>query len=147
MSATFRWTCPMSTRGSIGAVTPAVLPARAPAAPAGVHELRPRGAHALAFELLAMAEPHRDAADVGLLLRRDQGDAVAAPPSPAGAADAVDIALVVLGRIEVDDVRDVDQIEAARGDVGGDERPDLARVEPRKRALPGPLGHVPMEGD
>ena len=46
----------------------------------------------------------------------------AAAAGAAGAADAVDVALVVLGRVEVDHVRDVREVEAAGRDVGGDER-------------------------
>ena len=59
------------------------------------------------------------------------------PPRPArpGAADAVDVALVVLRRIEVDHVGDVVEVEAARGDVGRDERRHLAaRGSARARA-------------
>ena len=93
----------------------------------------------MALEALAVAEPGCDAADVGLLLRRDEGDPVPAAPGAARAADAVDVALVVLRRVEVDHVRDVDEIEPARRDVGRDERGRLPRVELCERPLPRPL--------
>ena len=69
------------------------------------------------------------------------------PPRPgaARAADAVDVALVVLGRVEVDHVRDVGQVEAAGGDVGGDERRHLAGAEPRERPLALALRHVAVQ--
>jgi hypothetical protein len=44
----------------------------------------------------------------------------------AGAADPVDVGVLVHGRIEVDHVRDVREIEPAGGDVGGHERRDLS---------------------
>ena len=57
----------------------------------------------------------------------------------AGAADAVRVGLLVLGRVEVDDVRDVVEVEPAGGDVGRDQRRDLAGLEARRapsRAAP-----------
>src|SRR5438128_5665130 len=139
MSATFRWTWPMSTRGSIA------LPARPAPAAARVDTARRSGQHPVALEALAVAEPGCDAADVSLLLRRDEGDPVPAPPGAARAADAVDVPLVVLRRGEVDHVGDVDEIEAARGDVRRDERGRLAGMELRERALAGALHHVAVE--
>src|SRR4051812_6704286 len=53
-----------------------------------------------------------------------------------GAADAMDVRLRDLGNIEVHDVRDIVDIDAARGDVRGDEHANLARLEVRERALP-----------
>ena len=69
----------------------------------------------------------------------------AAAAGAAGAADAMDVALVVLGRIEVDHVRDVGQVEPAGGDVGGDERRHLAGAEPGERPLALALRHVAVE--
>src|SRR4051812_34988252 len=111
------------------------LPLRAAAAAARVDELRARRAHPGLLELLAVAEPVRDAARVGLLLRQDEGDRLAAAPGAAGAARAVDVVLVLLRRVEVDHVRDVVEVEAACRDVRGDERRHLAALEAGKRAL------------
>src|SRR5690348_3172707 len=96
---------------------PFALPARAAAAAARVEELRSRRAHAGALELLLVPEPCRDATDVGLLLGEHQRDPLAGASGPTGAADAVHVALVVLGRIEVDHVADRLEVEPARGDV------------------------------
>jgi hypothetical protein len=67
-----------------------------------------------------VTEAGGDTAHVGLLLGRHERDAVAVAPGAAGAADAVDVALAVLGRVEVHDVRDVVEVEAAGRDVGRD---------------------------
>ena len=71
------------------------------------------------------------------------------PPLPgaAGAADAVRVDVGLLGRVEVDHVRDVVDVEAARGDVGCDERPHLAGVEPRERLLALRLALVAVDRD
>ena len=65
----------------------------------------------------------------------------------AGAADAVHVALAILRRIEVDDVRDAVDVDAARGDVGGDERVDAAGLEARERLLALALGLVAVHRD
>ena len=61
--------------------------------------------HALLLELAVQVEACGDAADVALLLGSDQRDTGAGTTRARGAADAVDVPLVVLGRIEVDHVR------------------------------------------
>ena len=74
--------------------------------------------------------------------RVTQRHADAAAPGPAGAADTVHVALVVLGRVEVDHVRDRIEVEPARGHVGRNQRARLARLEPLPGPLAGALGHV-----
>ena len=61
------------------------------------------------------------------LARRDEQDRLAAAAGAAGAADAVDVALDVVGDVVVDDVADALDVEAARGDVGRDQHVELAR--------------------
>ena len=65
---------------------------------------------------------------------------IAAPVAPAapGSPDPVDVVLRIPRELEVDHDRQILDVEAASGDVGGDEDPDLARLELLKRA--GPLG-------
>ena len=94
-----------------------------------------------------VAEPRRYAADVGLLLREHEGDPATAAAGAPGATDAMDVALVVLGRVVVDDVRDVRQVEAAGGDVRGDQRRHLPRAEAIERPLACALGHVAVHRD
>src|SRR5206468_3104562 len=92
------------------------LPAGSSTSPAGVDRARPACPHPGALELLAVAESRRNTADVGLLLGENERDSGSATPCAARATDAVDVALVVLGRIEVDHVRDVGQVEPPCGD-------------------------------
>ena len=69
-----------------------------------------------------MAGKASDATDVRLLLREHERDSDAATSRATGSADAVDVAGVLRRRIEVDHVRDVDEVEPARRDVCRDER-------------------------
>src|SRR6185503_4550435 len=65
---------------------------------------------------------HRPA---GQLVPVDQRDRDAGLARAAGTADAVHVGLIVLGDLVVDDVGDVVDVDAPRGDVGGDEHVDL----------------------
>jgi hypothetical protein len=82
-----------------------------------------------------VAEARCEAADVVSLLGEDEGHAVAVASCTAGASDAVDVVVVGLGRVEVDDVGDVVDVEAAGGDVGGDECRDTSALELCERAF------------
>ena len=73
-----------------------------------------------------------------------------ASPVCAGAArpaDAVDVVLRVPRQLEVDDDRQVLDVEAAGGDVGRDEDPDLAGLEALERARPLGLRAVGVDRD
>src|SRR5262249_60440673 len=83
---------------------------------------------------------------VGLLLGEYEGDRGAAAACATGAARAVDVSLVLLGRVEVDHLRHLLEVEAAGRDVGGHERLDLPRLEAGQRALARTLGHVAVHG-
>src|SRR5918996_3950669 len=121
------------------------LPLGAAPAAARVDESRACRAHSRLLELLAVPEPARDPARVGLLVREDERDGDPAPPGPPGATGAVEVALVLLGWIEVDHVLDVVDVEAPGGDVGRDEDGHLPGLEPLERALAGPLGEVSVQ--
>ena len=69
------------------------------------------------------------------MLRAEERDADAGPAGAARAADAVDVALAVGRRVEVDDVRDAVDVDAAGGDVGRDERVDAPGLERGERLL------------
>ena len=56
-----------------------------------------------------------------------EGDRLARLAGAGRAADAVHVGLGVLGHVVVDDEREGLDVEAARGDVRGDEELDLAR--------------------
>ena len=75
----------------------------------------------------------------GALLGEHEGDADAAAPGARGAADAVDVVLGGAGEVVVDDVRDAVDVDAAGGDVGGDQRRAPCRSRSwRARARAGP---------
>ncbi|TML31124.1 MAG: sigma-70 family RNA polymerase sigma factor [Actinobacteria bacterium] len=84
-----------------------------------------------------MAQSPSHAAGVGLLLGQDEGDRGAASAGAAGSSGPVHVPLVLFRRVEVDDVRDVVEIEPAGRDVRRDEGLDLAGLEPGQRALAG----------
>src|SRR5690606_24845697 len=62
-----------------------------------------------------------------------------------GAARAVQVGLVVVGRIEVHHHLDVIDVDAAGGDVGGHEHGQLAPAEVRERALAVALAQVAVD--
>src|SRR5207248_7955572 len=99
------------------------------------------------LELLRVAEAPRDMARLGLLLGQDERDRRPVSAGAAGTSCAVDVALVLVRWIEVDDVRDVDEVETARGHVGRDENRDLAALEATKGTLTRALRHVPVHCD
>ena len=79
------------------------------------------------------------------LARRHERDRVTAAARAAGAADAVHVGLGVGGDVVVDDVADPLDVEAAGGDVGGDQDVELARLQLVDRALALGLGDVAVD--
>src|SRR5437763_136918 len=76
----------------------------------------------------------------------DERDGHALAPGAAGAADPVHVGLGVLGALVVDDVGDAGDVDAASGDVGGDQHVDLLRPERAQRLLAGALAEVAVHG-
>ena len=76
-----------------------------------------------------------DVAQIAALVGRAEGDGDAVGAGARGAADAVDILLGNVGQVEVDDVADARDVDPARGDVGRDQHPHVARLERGDRAL------------
>src|SRR3954452_9170611 len=103
--------------------------------------------HPRTLELLFVPEDRSDATDVGLLVRQDERASAAGASGAAGPPHAVHVALVVLGRIEVDDVPEVVEIEAAGSDIGGNQGGGAAGAEPLQGALALRLAHVAVHGD
>ena len=64
-----------------------------------------------------------------VLFRAHQRDRRAGGAGAAGAADAVHVVVGRVRQVEVDDVRQLLDVEAARRDVGRDQHADLARLE------------------
>src|SRR2546430_5825134 len=76
-----------------------------------------------------------DIAQVSPLLRAAESNCDARRSGPRGAADAVHILFGHVGQVEVHDMADARNINAARGYVGRDQYLDVARLEPGNRAL------------
>src|SRR6186997_2961125 len=106
-----------------------------------------RGGEAAAGELVAELEGGGDLAHLPRVLAAHERGPHTAAAGAAGPADAVDVALAVGRRVEVDDVRDAVDVDAARGDVRGHQRAHLARLEARERGLALALGLVAVHRD
>src|ERR1700722_20755261 len=92
------------------------------------------------------ADQFLDVAQISDLLAGDERDRHAVSAGPRGAADAVDIGLRYVGQIEIHHMADAVDVDAAGGDVGGDQRADLAGAECRQYPLAMVLRLVAMNG-
>ena len=81
--------------------------------------------------------------DAFLRVAKSDGDAAGA--GARRAADAVDIVLRHIRQFEVDDMRDVVDVDAARGDVGRDKHARAAAAELLQRALARVLRFVAVD--
>ena len=81
-----------------------------------------------------------------LLLRHHKGRGHALGSCAAGTADAVDEVVAGIGQVVVDDVRDVGDVDAASGDVGGDQDAVLAVGEALESGGALGLAAVAMDG-
>ena len=86
-----------------------------------------------------------DVLQEALLARRQQRDRDALAADAAGAADAVHVDFRRRRQIEVDDVRDVLDVEAARGDVGRDQDVGLLGAEQLHHAIALLLHHAAVQ--
>ena len=86
-----------------------------------------------------------DVADLEKLAAGDEGEGHAAAPRAAGAADAVDVVLDVVGEVVVEDGLDVVHVDAARGHVGGDEEFEAGLAELVHHAVALGLVHVAVQ--
>ncbi len=93
------------------------------------------------------ADQPLDVAQIAHLLGAgDQRDRDAVGAGARGAADAVDIGFRDVGQVEIDHMADAVDVDAAGGDVGGDQRADLAGAERRQHALAVVLRLVAVDG-
>ena len=86
---------------------------------------------------------HLPAGDVLPVDKSDRGTSCA---GTAGAADAVQVGLLIVRAFVVDDVGDVVDIDTAGGDIGADENVDLAVAECTKSLLASTLAEVTVNG-
>src|SRR6478752_9794964 len=88
-----------------------------------------------------------DVAEIAELLAAcDQRDRGALGTRARGAADAMHIGLRHVGQVEIDDVGDAVDVDAAGGDIGGDQRADLAGAEQSERPFAVVLRLVAVDG-
>ena len=81
---------------------------------------------------------------VGRGHERDRGAGAA---GAAGAADAVDVIFGMMRHVEIEDVADFGNVEAAGGDIGGDQERCLALAELLERGRARRLVHVAVQRD
>ncbi|MGY3078996.1 hypothetical protein ACVWZZ_005404 [Bradyrhizobium sp. LM6.10] len=88
-----------------------------------------------------------DVAEIGEFLAAcDQRDRGALGAGARGAADAVHVGLGHVGEVEIDDVGDAVDVDAASGDIGGDQRADFTGAELGKRPFAMVLRLVTVDG-
>ena len=92
------------------------------------------------------ADPPLEPLDGELLVPQHERDDHAALAGAGGAAGAVEVGLVVLGRVVVDDDVDAFDVETPGGHVGRDEGGSLPGGEVGERPLPEPLAQVAVDG-
>nr|WP_254211487.1 hypothetical protein [Streptomyces sp. ADI95-16] len=85
------------------------------------------------------------AEDLTALVRERQRDHDARLAGAGGTARAVQVVLVVTGRVHVQDQVDAVDVDTAGGDVGRDERVDVAVLEVREDAGAGTLRHAAVQ--
>ena len=81
------------------------------------------------------ADQPLDVAQIGAFGRVAKADGDAFGAGARGAADAMDIALGLGGQLVVDDVSHALHVDAARGEIGGDQHAGTAAAEVLERAL------------
>ena len=99
-----------------------------------------------AFADNAASDEALERAERAVVLGGDEADRVADRVGAAGAADAVDVILGVHREIVIDDMGDAVHVDAARGDVGGDQDAHRAGLEILERAEPLVLRAVGVDG-
>ncbi len=87
-----------------------------------------------------------DREELLLLLGLDERDRATRAPDAAGAPDAVHVDVGRARDVEVHDVRDGRDVQAARGDVGRDEDRHAAALEAEHDAVARALRHVAVQG-
>src|SRR5690606_19639454 len=75
-----------------------------------------------------------------------KGDGGAVASGASGAADAVDVAFGLVRQIEVEDVGYVVDVDAARGDIGGDKHACFTVFEAVERTVARALAFVAVDG-
>ena len=86
-----------------------------------------------------------DGVHEAFFVHADEADGLAAGASAPGAPDAVHVVFGDVGNVKVDDVGQVADVDAARGDVGGDEGDEAAALEVGERLRARGLAFVAVQ--
>ena len=127
-------TRPAAARAATTAAPAAATTATATAAPVLVRTARrpdDLGQQLLADRLVGhlAADEFLDIGQADGVLLAGEADGIALGARTRGAADAVHIVGGVLRQVEVEDMADIGEVQASRGDVGGDQHGELAIME------------------
>src|SRR3954470_24032851 len=94
----------------------------------------------------ALADQLLDRGNGFLVGRRNDRDRGAGASSAAGAADTMNVIVGMMRNVKIEDVAHLGNIEAAGGDVGGDQQGQLTLAELVQRSRAGRLVHVAVQG-
>src|SRR6266516_1280510 len=94
-----------------------------------------------------LADQLLDRRDVSAVGGRNDGDGGAAASGAPGAADAMHVVVGMVWDVEVEDMADGGNVEAARGDVGGNQQRDFVLAELIERGRARRLVHVAVQRD
>ena len=94
----------------------------------------------------ALADGFLNVTQIGALVVVAERDGDAGGAGPGRAADTVHVTFRFVGQVEVDDVGDAVDVDAASRNVGGHQGPDVAGTEALQGPLPGILGLVAVDG-
>lgn len=81
-----------------------------------------------------------------VLFGRAVGNGISICAGPPGPANAVDIGFGFIGKIEIDDKRDIFDVDSPGCDIRRNENGEIAFFEPVESAFPLRLGTVPVNG-
>ena len=113
------------------------------------HAIEPTRAHLVGRghvgHLEALLRERLDVAHHAALARRGDGDRRALAARTTRAADAMHVGLGCRRHVEVHDVAQVIDVDAARGHVGGHQHAQLAHAQPLQHAVAPPLWHATVQ--
>src|SRR5215468_5468004 len=93
-----------------------------------------------------LADQAGDGLDILAVMRRGQREGASLAPGAAGAADAMDVVVGMHGHVEIEDMRETDDVQTAGGHVARDEQRHVAALEALERLRALGLRHVAMQG-
>src|SRR5262249_50201589 len=93
-----------------------------------------------------LANQAGDGLDILAVMRRGQREGASLAAGASRAADAMHVVVGMHGHVEVEDMRETDDVQTAGGDVARDEQRHVAALEALERLRSLGLRHVAMQG-